>query len=102
MKDETRREKIEIQELRRNLWRWRENGGWETRSGKEKQNAPSEKSNEKKLKFLEYIIEREKNEKDRCQKLGEKEKSRQTQEDEKKKIRLELKMTLTLKWQTVR
>ena len=77
-------------------------GGGKTKSGKEKQSVPNEKSNLKKLNFLEELLEKEKKEKERCQQLREKEKSRKTEEDEKKRIRLEIKRTLELKWQTVR
>ena len=34
--EELKKERMEIQELKENLWRWRENGGGKTRSGKEK------------------------------------------------------------------
>ena len=101
-KFETRKERIELQELRMNLWRWRENGGGKTKSGKEKQNVPTEKSNLRKLKFLEELLEKEKKENERCKKLKEKEKSSKIEEEEKRQIRLEIKRTLELKWQTIR
>ena len=97
-----RRERIEVQELKENLWTWRENGGGRTKNGKEKQNAPTKKSTEKKLKFIEDILERERDEKERFRALKEREKAEDTEEKEKKKIRLELKKTLEQKWQTVR
>ena len=77
-------------------------GGGKTKSGKEKQNVPTEKSNLRKLKFLEELLEKEKKENERCKQLREKEKSSKIEEEEKRKIRLEIKRTLELKWQTVR
>ena len=77
-------------------------GGGKTKSGKEKQSVPTEKSNLKKLKFLEELLEKEKKENERCKQLREKEKSSKIEEEEKRKIRLEIKRTLELKWQTVR
>ena len=56
--EELRKERMLIQELKENLWRWRENGGGKTRTGREKQNEPNGKDIEKKLKMIEEILER--------------------------------------------
>lgn len=93
---------MEFQELKENLWRWRENGGGKSRQGREKKNEPNGKSIEKKLKVIEEILERERKENDRCRALKEKEKLKEVEEKEKKEIRLEIKKTLEQKWQTIR
>ena len=55
---EVRQEKLELQELRENLWRWRDRGGGKTKTGKEKMQEPDRRTNDKKLKKLEEILER--------------------------------------------
>ena len=95
-------ERQELQELKENLWRWRDSGGGKTKNGKERMREPNEKTTEKKLKSLEEILERERKEKEKVKDLKEKETSRLIQEVEKRKIRLEMKRILEQKWQTVR
>ena len=70
---EVRQERLELQEMRENLWRWRDKGGGKTRTGKEKMPEPSKKTNDKKLKKLEEILLREKQDKIRCEEMKEKE-----------------------------
>ena len=100
--EELKKERMEIQELKENLWRWRENGGGKTRTGREKQIEPTGENIEKKMKIIGDILERERKENDRCRALKEKEKLKEIEEKEKKEIRLELKKTLEKKWQTIR
>ena len=100
--EELKKERMEIQELKENLWRWRENGGGKTSSGKEKMIEPTGKNIEKKLKIIGDILERERKENERCKALKEKEKLKEMEEKDKKEIRLEIKKTLEKKWQTIR
>ena len=76
------------------MWRWRESGGGKTRTGKEKQPEPNRKSIDKKLKFLEEILDKERNEKDKFRILKEEKRLKEVGELEAKRLRLELKITL--------
>ena len=58
--------------MRENLWRWREKGGGRTRTGKEKMPEPDKKMNDKKLKKLEEILARERQDQKRCEEMREK------------------------------
>ena len=53
-----------------------------------------QKTNEKKLKKLEEILERERQEQRRCEELRERERQEQMDESDKRKIRLEMKKAL--------
>ena len=99
---EVRQERLELQEMRENLWRWREKGGGKTRTGKEKMPEPNKKTNDKKLKKLEEILLREKQDKKRCEEIKERERQEYTNAAEKKKNKLEMKKALENKWQTIR
>ena len=93
---------MELQELRENLWRWSDRGGGKTRTGKEKMKEPDKKTNDKKLKKLEEILERERQDQRKCEELRERERQETLEESEKRKNRLVVKRALESKWQTVR
>ena len=71
------------------MWRWRESGGGKTRPGKEKQPEPYSKTVDKKLKFLEELLDKERKEKERFRILKEKESLKEAGELEAKKLILE-------------
>ena len=44
--EKIRHERQELQELKENLWRWRDSGGGKTKNGKERMREPTEKTTE--------------------------------------------------------
>ena len=81
---ELRQEKLELQELRENMWRWRDRGGGKTRTGKEKMKEPDKKTNDK-LKKLEESLERERQDQRKCEELRERERQETLEESKKRK-----------------
>ena len=67
-KKEERKERIELAEVKENLWSWRENGGGKTRSGKEKVNLPAGKELQKKLEKSNEILDEKQEEAEKWRK----------------------------------
>ena len=84
-RQECRQDRIELQELKENLWRWREKGGGKIRTGKGRIKEPDDLSMRRKLKFLDETLEKEKRDWERCKNRREKDKSRLPAEAEKKR-----------------
>ena len=85
---EIRKERLELQEFRENLSRWREGRGGEKKDGTEKKREITAKDLKKKMQKLDKIVDKEKRESERIRDLKAKENSRLTEEGEKRKIRL--------------
>ena len=95
---EKRKERLELQEMKENLWKWRQGGKETTCKGKERRREITVTEMEEKFNKLEKILEKERNEI-----VAQEKKVQASQmEKEKKKLRLERQRKAEEKWKIMR
>ena len=102
VQEKKREERLELAEMKENLWRWRVQGKENTKKGKERKKETTLREMEEKLKRLENLIEKEKKDKKAQADKEEAAKKARLLESEKKRMRMERKRKEEEKWKTIK